>query len=136
MKNQKSHNSDTKWMGAGLLAAFAASLCCITPVAAFLAGIGGIGSMFAWIEPFRPWLIGITVLILGFAWYRKLKLQWEPECACEANPSFWQSKSFLGIVTVLTAGLLAFPTTQMHSFPIRSKATSSMFRKVRLKALP
>lgn len=116
MKNQKPHNSDTKWMGAGLLAAFAASLCCITPVAAFLAGIGGIGSMFAWIEPFRPWLIGITVLILGFAWYRKLKPQWEPECACE-NPSFWQSKSFLGIVTVLTAGLLAFPYYSDAFFP-------------------
>ena len=70
MKNQKPNNSDTKWMGAGLLAAFVASLCCITPVAAFLAGIGGVGSTFAWVEPFRPWLIGITALMLGFAWYQ------------------------------------------------------------------
>lgn len=109
MKNQKPNNADTKWMGAGLLAAFVASLCCITPVAAVMAGIGGVGSTFAWVEPFRPWLIGITALILGFAWYQKLKPQWDPECACKVSPSFWQSKSFLGIVTVLTAGLLAFP---------------------------
>lgn len=123
MKNQKPNNSDTKWMGAGLLAAFVASLCCITPVAAFLAGIGGVGSTFAWVEPFRPWLIGITALMLGFAWYQKLKPQWDPECACNTNPSFWQSKTFLGIVTVFTAVLLAFPYYSGAFFPNQEEST-------------
>ena len=117
MKKQNQDNTDTKWMGAGLFAAFVASLCCITPVAAFLAGIGGLGSTFAWVEPFRPWLIGITALLLGVAWYQKLRPQWDPECACEENPSFWQSKGFLGIITVLTVLLLAFPYYSDAFFP-------------------
>ena len=117
MKNQQNNNSDTKWMGAGLFAAFAASLCCITPVIVFAAGISGAASAFSWLEPFRPYLIGLTVLLLGFAWYQKLKPQWDPECACEENPSFWQTKSFLGIVTVLAGLLLAFPYYSDAFFP-------------------
>lgn len=104
-------------MGAGLLAAIVASLCCLTPVAAFLAGISGVASTFSWVEPFRPYLIGLTVLLLSFAWYQKLWPQWDPECACEENPSFWQTKSFLGIVTVLAVVLLAFPYYSNAFFP-------------------
>lgn len=115
--NKQSNNTDTKWMGAGLLAAFAASLCCVTPVFAFLAGIGGVASTFSWVEPFRPYLIGLTALLLGVAWYQKLKPQWDPECTCEENPSFWQTKGFLGIVTVLATLLLAFPYYSDAFFP-------------------
>lgn len=120
MKNQQ-QNNDTKWMGGGLLAAVAASVCCITPVIAVVAGMGGIASAFSWIEPFRPYLIGITVLLLGFAWYQKLRPQWDPDCACEENPSVWQSKGFLGIVTVLAALLLAFPYYSDAFFPKQEK---------------
>jgi copper chaperone CopZ len=69
------------------------------------------------VEPFRPYLIGLTALLIGFAWYQKLKPQWDPECACEENPSFWQTKSFLGIITVLAALLLAFPYYSDAFFP-------------------
>jgi hypothetical protein len=107
-------------MGAGLLVAFTASLCCITPVFATLAGIGGIASTFSWMESVRPYLIGITVLVLGFAWYQKLKPRTKEgiECACEPSRSeggederrsFWQSKKFLGIVTVFAVVMLVFP---------------------------
>ena len=115
--NEQPNNSDTKWMGAGLMAAFVASLCCVTPVFAFLAGIGGVASTFSWVEPFRPYLIGLTALLLGFAWYQKLKPQWDPECACEEAPSFWNTKGFLGIVTILAALLLAFPYYSDAFFP-------------------
>lgn len=117
MNEQPQNNSDTKWMGAGLFAAFVASLCCVTPVVAFLAGLSGAASMFSWVEPFRPYLIGLTALLLGFAWYQKLKPKWDPECACEDNPSFWQTKGFLGIVTVVAALLLAFPYYSDAFFP-------------------
>lgn len=114
MSNSKKSNSSSKSIGAGLLVAFTASLCCITPVFATLAGIGGIASSISWMEPFRPYLIGLTVLVLGFAWYQKLKprTQEEIDCACEDDerPSFWQSKKFLGIVTVFAVLMLAFPT--------------------------
>ena len=91
-----------------LLTAITASLCCITPVLAIIAGSSGIASTFSWIEPFRPYLIGLTILILGFAWYQKLKPENEIDCECETDdlpdskagkPKFMQSKTFLGIVT-------------------------------------
>lgn len=117
MNDQENNNSGNKWMGAGLFSAIVASLCCITPVVAFTAGVSGIASTFSWIEPFRPYLIGLTVLLLGFAWYQKLKPKWDPECDCEESSSFWQTKSFLGIVTVLSVLLLAFPYYSYAFFP-------------------
>ena|SRR3989304_5602843 len=109
-----------KLAGASILSAIAASLCCITPVLALISGAGGIASSFSWLEPARPYLIGITVLVLAFAWYQKLKLrkQEEIQCACEParrsggeeeRPSFWQSKKFLGIVTMFAFLMMAFP---------------------------
>lgn len=65
--------SDKKLIGAGLLTAIAASLCCITPVLALVAGTSGLASTFSWLEPARPYFIGLTILVLGFAWYQKLK---------------------------------------------------------------
>ena len=105
--------ADKKLMGVGVLSAFAASLCCITPVLAFLSGASGLASAFSWMEPARPWLIALSVGLLGFAWYQKLKPRTaaEIQCACEdeRKPPFLQSKAFLGIVTVLAALMMAFP---------------------------
>jgi len=97
----------------GIFTALAASLCCITPILALIAGAGGIAATFAWIEPIRPYLIGFTILLLVFAWSQKLKpeLLNETDCICEEDEtsSFWQSKSFLYIITLFTSLLLAFP---------------------------
>jgi copper chaperone CopZ len=103
--------SDNKLIGAGLLTAITASLCCITPVLALIAGTSVITSTFSWIEPFRPYLIGLTILVLGFSWYQKLKPQKEIDCECETDekPKFIQSRKFLGIVTVFVIVILAFP---------------------------
>ena len=106
-------NADKKLLGAGVFSAFAASLCCITPVLAFLSGATGVASTFSWMEPARPWLIALSVGLLGFAWYQKLKPRTaaEIQCACEENRKtpFLQTKTFLGIVTVLAALMMAFP---------------------------
>jgi len=67
--------TDNKLIGTGLLTAIAASLCCITPVLALIAGTSGLASTFSWLEPFRPYFIGLTILVLAFAWYQKLKPQ-------------------------------------------------------------
>ena len=108
--NIKKSNS---WAISGILTAISASLCCITPVLAVLAGSSGVAATFSWLEPFRPWLIGVTAVVLALAWYQKLKPRTEEEisCTCEDDekPSFWQSKKFLGIVTVFAAAMLAFP---------------------------
>ena len=41
--------SENKLIGTGLLTAITASLCCITPVLALIAGTSGIASAFYWI---------------------------------------------------------------------------------------
>ncbi len=106
-------SKSNKFAGVGILTAVAASLCCITPVLALVSGASGVASSFSWMEPFRPYLIGFTVLVLGFAWYQKLKPNKaaEPDCACEEDEkqSFWQTKAFLGIVTVFAIIMMAFP---------------------------
>jgi mercuric ion transport protein len=101
-----------KLIGTGVLTAVTASLCCITPVWAFLAGASGMASAFSWLKPARPYLTGITILILAFAWYQKLKPKREmTDCDCVPHEKhkFIQSKRFLGIVTAFIILTLSFP---------------------------
>jgi len=95
--NTKNVNSKT-WV-AGLLTALAASLCCITPVLALISGASGLAAAFLWMEPYRPYLLGLTVAVLAFAWYQKLKPKKAIiDCVCEVDKlPFWQGKTFLGI---------------------------------------
>ena len=72
--------NNNKLISTSIITPIAASLCCVTPVLALIAGTSGIASTFSWLEPFRPYLIGLTVLVLGFAWYQKLKPQKEIDC--------------------------------------------------------
>ena len=111
--------SNLKLLGAGIFTAIAASLCCITPVLALISGASGVASTFSWIEPARPYLIGVTVLVLGFAWYQKLKPQQKVSCNCDEKekPKFMQSKLFLGIVTAFTVLMLAFPYYSSLFYP-------------------
>lgn len=115
--------SENKLIGASLLTAITASLCCITPVLALIAGTSGVASTFSWIEPFRPYLIGLTMFVLGFAWYQKLKPQKEIDCECETDekPKFMQSKTFLGIVTAFAIIMLAFPYYSGIFYPNTAK---------------
>lgn len=117
-----SKSTSKTWI-AGLLTAIAASLCCITPVLALISGTSGIASTFSWMEPYRPYLIGLTVAVLAFAWYQKLKpKKADIDCECEIEkPSFWQTKTFLGIVTVFAIAMLAFPKYSHIFFPNQTK---------------
>ncbi len=116
--------SEKKWIGAGMLAAIAASLCCITPVLAVLGGLGGIASTFSWLDPLRPYLIGFTAIVLGYAFYNayKPKTDSDLECACEddegpAKKNLINSKKFLWIVTGVSILMFAFPSYSHIFFP-------------------
>lgn len=120
--------SENKLIGAGLLTAIAASLCCITPVLALVAGTSGLASIFSWLEPARPFFIGLTILVLGFAWYQKLipnafgtKKQIDCNCDTEEKPKFIQSIMFLGIVTTFAIVMLAFPYYSSNFYPKTEK---------------
>ena len=127
-----------KFIGSGVITAIAASLCCVTPLLALVAG-GGIVSDFSWIDPFRPYLIGLTVLLIGLAWYQKIKPRKIDECICDATKKqkFIQTKSFLGIVTVFAALAIAFPYYAQMFYPQKEKQAisidSSAIRQVNLK---
>lgn len=103
MKNEKS------LIGVGLITALGASLCCITPLLSLLAGASGLVSIFSWLEPFRYYFIGLTIIVLSFAWFIKLKKQNNADCGCDDRPRFTQTKTFLGVITILVLLLLSFP---------------------------
>lgn len=91
--------------------ALLSSICCITPILALVAGSSGIASTFSWLGPARPFFAGLTVLILGFAWYQKLKPKKTIDCNCETDekPEFIHGKTFLGIITFFAGLMLVFP---------------------------
>ena len=110
-------------IGTGVITAIAASLCCVTPVLALLAGTSGIVSFFSWLEPLRPYFIGITILTLGFAWYQKLSPVKKDSCDCDATGKsrFIHGKTFLGLVTVFAVFMLAFPYYSKVFYPESTK---------------
>ena len=123
MENKTKEN---KWLGVGIYAAVAASLCCIAPVLAILGGIGGIASTFSWLEPLRPYLIGLSVIALGAAFYQAYKPKNEIECDCETDdlsadkagkPKFINSKKFLWIILIVSVALFSFPYYSGALFP-------------------
>lgn len=125
IRSEKNQGKNGKLLGAGLVSAVAASLCCITPVFALISGTSGIASAFSWMEPLRPYLIGITVLVLAFAWYQKLKPRSAEEIACDCEEDekkpFMQTKTFLGIVTAFAMLMLAFPYYALVFYPLNNK---------------
>lgn len=131
-KNNRPASPAGRLVGAGVLSAVAASLCCITPVLALISGASGVASTFSWMEPLRPYLIGFTILVLAFAWYQKLKPRTaeEIQCDCEMDdltagkagkPSFWQTKKFLGMVTIFAFVMMAFPYYSKVFYPDNQK---------------
>ncbi|HIB76324.1 MAG TPA: mercuric transport protein MerTP [Flavobacteriales bacterium] len=97
-------------IGTGVIAAIAASSCCLPPIIAAVAGVGGLGSAFSWIEPLRPYLIALAVISLGYAWYTHLKKS-APEDCCdtEGKPSFFQSRNFLILITLFSVLAIGYP---------------------------
>lgn len=116
--------SSNLFRNAGIVTAVLASLCCITPVLAVLGGISGIASSFSFLEPFRPYFMAFTIIVLGYAFYDayKPKKQTEIDCDCltEENESkkrfinsgtsrLLRGKVFLWVVTGIAVVLLSFP---------------------------
>jgi mercuric ion transport protein len=94
-----------------ILTSASASLCCIVPVLGLIGGSSSLVSTVSWLEPMRPFLVGGTVLLLGFAWYGSFKSAKKDDCGCEPEKSsFFQSKKFLVVVTVFSLLLLSFPS--------------------------
>ncbi len=107
----------------GLFAAIAASACCIPPVIALIAGVGGSVSALSWLEPFRPYLIGFAVIAIGYAWYNYFKLKNADDCNCEVDekPKWFQTKGFLIAITLFASVSIAFPYYSHIFYPDNNK---------------
>lgn len=102
-----------------------ASLCCITPVLAIVAGTSSLATSFSWLDPLRPYFIGVTFLVLGLSWYGVLKPQKKDDCGCEPEKkSFFKSKGFLSTITILSLLLIAFPSYSKFFFQKSESAVS------------
>jgi len=96
--------------GGSILAAILASLCCIGPVAVALLGVGSIGAFTAF-ESFRPYLIEVTALLLGTAFYmtyRKREVQCEDGTCKVQSAGKWNKISVWG-ATLIAVFVLGFP---------------------------
>ncbi len=96
-----------------MISALAASACCLGPLVLALLGLGGAGFLIKF-EPYRPYLMGITVAMLGGGFlltYRRPKIvvTSSAECQCARLATAKRAKVVLWIATILVAAFLAFP---------------------------
>lgn len=109
-ESKRKENSGKGAAASGIFAALAASSCCIPPVIAAVAGVGGIAGSLSWLEAFRPYLIGIAVIAIGYAWYNYYQRQKSDACcAVDARSKWYQTKGFLVGVSLFAVVSIAFP---------------------------
>lgn len=98
-------------LGLGLLAGVGASLCCL-PILLLLAGMGGawMGTLTA-MEPYRPYLTGLTVVFLGLAFWKLyiVPRRCAEDEACTTPRTLRRQRLMLWSITVLVGVLIGIP---------------------------
>lgn len=105
-------------MGGSVGVALAASACCIGPLLAAALGLGGAASLMA-LAPLRPWLLAVTALLLGGAFYltyRGPSRACAPGEACSTPGAARAVRIVLWIATALALLAAAFPYYSPHLF--------------------
>ena len=91
--------------------AVGASACCIGPVVFSLIGAGALSAASVQLEPYRPWFIAFTVVLVASAFYGAYRPVRDDACADGTCTP--QSKRPLKIVAWIVAAvaaiLIAFP---------------------------
>ncbi len=91
--------------GASVLGAIIASSCCVVPLLFVMLGIGGAWmSNLTALEPYKPYFIAVTAVLLGLGYWH---VYFKPKKACEAgsycaNPASGRiTKAALWVATVI-----------------------------------
>ncbi|MGH7445913.1 MAG: mercuric transporter MerT family protein [Longimicrobiales bacterium] len=92
---------------ASVIAAISASACCIGPVAFVMMGAGAFGATFSALEPYRPIMLGATMLLVGWAFYAAYRPM--ENCATCSPASRRRTQVAVWIAAVLVLVLAAFP---------------------------
>lgn len=98
----------------GVIAAIAASLCCIGPLVLVMLGIGGawVGNL-SLLEPFRPYFLGGAIIALYFAWKKIYRAPAAAVCTpgslCAMPQTNKVYKVLFWVVVVLVVLAIAFP---------------------------
>lgn len=93
-----------------VISAFLASLCCIGPVVFSLIGAGSLGFSAAF-EPYRSYLMVLTVVFLGAAFYltyRKREVKCE-DGTCKVESASTLSKVILWVAAAIATIFMFFP---------------------------
>lgn len=94
----------------GIITAIVASLCCIGPAFVAMLGVGSIGA-FAVFEAYRTYLIGITIILLGVAFYfvyRKREIHCE-DGTCKIQDAGKWNKISIWLATFVAVVAIGFP---------------------------
>jgi mercuric ion transport protein len=108
----KSKTLQKATLGGSVLAAIAASLCCIGPLMAVALGAGGFAAS-AVFEKWRPIFLGVTFALLALAWYltyRGPKAACAEGSACATKPASKWNKVVLWFATAFVLITAAFPS--------------------------
>ncbi|MFZ0821435.1 MAG: hypothetical protein WAM91_15310 [Candidatus Acidiferrales bacterium] len=83
-----------------IVSALATISCCL-PLG-FAAAIGAAGAS-GFVERFRPWLLGLSVLLLGLGFWQQRRAK---QCAVKGG---WVGQALLWVAVVVVAGMILFP---------------------------
>ncbi|HWP82183.1 MAG TPA: mercuric transporter MerT family protein [Bacteroidota bacterium] len=103
-------NNDNFTATGAVVTAIIASLCCIGPIAVAMIGVGSI-TAFSMFWDFRPYLIGLTIVLLGIAFsltYRKREVVCEDGTCKFESASTW-SKGAVWLAALIALLAIAFP---------------------------
>lgn len=94
-----------------VVAAVAASACCLGPVLLTAVGAGALGAAATKLAPHRPFLLGLTTVLLGvgfYATYRPVPDTCAPDETCRPSPTR-AAKVALWVATALVIIIATFP---------------------------
>jgi mercuric ion transport protein len=131
-------------IGASVLTAVVASLCCIGPLLAVLLGVSGLAAASAFAK-WRPLFLLVTFAFLALAWYlayRKPKTSCAGDAACATNAITRWNKLVLWVTTVFVAAVAAFPLYSgavarwlQPSPPAQSRVSSAQTAELRVNVV-
>jgi mercuric ion transport protein len=99
---------------ASVLAAAVASACCIGPVAFVLLGAGAFGASLSALEPYRPFFLAATALLLGGAFVVAYRPTSDSGTCSPASRR--RTRVVVWLAAAVTVALVTFPYYVEHLF--------------------